>query len=105
MTTATVELKDKVMGALHECYDPEIPVNIVDLGLVYDVDIDDESNVNVTMTLTAQGCPMSDMIDQQVTDTLEAMDEINNANVDIVWEPRWNPQMISQEGRKQLGME
>jgi len=105
MATATVELKDKVMEALHECYDPEIPVNIVDLGLVYDVDIDDESNVNVTMTLTAQGCPMSDMIDQQVTDTLEALDEINNANVDIVWEPRWNPQMISQEGRKQLGME
>lgn len=105
MTTATVELKDKVMDSLHECYDPEIPVNIVDLGLVYDVDIDEDSNVNVTMTLTAQGCPMSDMIDQQVTDTLEALDEINNANVDIVWEPRWNPQMISQEGRKQLGME
>lgn len=105
MTTATVELKDKVMETLHECYDPEIPVNIVDLGLVYDVDIDEEFNVNVTMTLTAQGCPMSDMIDQQVTDALESMDEINNANVDIVWEPRWNPTMISPEGRKQLGME
>ncbi|MCF7803681.1 MAG: metal-sulfur cluster assembly factor [Candidatus Marinimicrobia bacterium] len=105
MVTATAEIKEKVMDALHECYDPEIPVNIVDLGLVYNVDIDDDSNVEITMTLTAQGCPMSDMIDQQVTDAVEALDEVNDAHVDIVWEPRWNPQMISQEGRKQLGME
>ncbi len=96
--------KDKVMDMLHECYDPEIPVNIVDLGLVYDVDIDEDANVHVTMTLTAQGCPMSDLIDQQVRDKLESLDEVNGATVDIVWEPRWNPSMISPDGRKQLGM-
>lgn len=96
--------KDTVMDVLHECYDPEIPVNIVDLGLVYDVDIDEAANVHVTMTLTAQGCPMSDLIDQQVRDKLESLDEVNDATVDIVWEPRWNPSMISPEGRKQLGM-
>ncbi|HKJ69932.1 MAG TPA: metal-sulfur cluster assembly factor [bacterium] len=96
--------KDTVMDMLHECYDPEIPVNIVDLGLVYDVDIDEAANVHVTMTLTAQGCPMSDLIDQQVRDKLESLDEVNDATVDIVWEPRWNPSMISPEGRKQLGM-
>ncbi len=96
--------EEKVMDALRECYDPEIPVNIVDLGLVYDVDISDESDVHVTMTLTAQGCPMSDIIDQQVRDALEALDEVNDASVDIVWEPKWNPSMISDEGRKQLGM-
>jgi len=100
----TMVSKDKVMDVLHECYDPEIPVNIVDLGLVYDVNIDDTSNVHVTMTLTAQGCPMSEMIDRQVRDKLEALDEVNNASVDIVWEPRWNPSMISPDGRKQLGM-
>lgn len=100
----TVVSKEKVMDVLHECYDPEIPVNIVDLGLVYDVNIDDSSNVHVTMTLTAQGCPMSEMIDQQVRDKLEALDEVNDASVDIVWEPRWNPTMISPDGRKQLGM-
>jgi len=97
--------KDAVMEILKQCYDPEIPVNIVDLGLVYDIDIDTESNVNVTMTLTAQGCPMSAHINQDVTDKLEALDDVNSAYVDIVWEPRWNPSMISPEGRKQLGME
>ena len=96
--------KDQVMDTLHECYDPEIPVNIVDLGLVYDVDISDNSDVHVTMTLTAQGCPMSDMIDQQVRDTLESLDEVNSASVDIVWEPRWTPDMITEDGRKKLGM-
>lgn len=96
--------EEKVMDALRECYDPEIPVNIVDLGLVYDIDISESADVHVTMTLTAQGCPMSDMIDQQVRDALEALDDVNDAAVDIVWEPKWNPSMISPEGRKQLGM-
>lgn len=96
--------EETVMDALRECYDPEIPVNIVDLGLVYDIDVSEESDVHVTMTLTAQGCPMSDMIDQQVRDALEALDDVKDASVDIVWEPKWNPSMISDEGRKQLGM-
>ena len=96
--------EEKVMDALRECYDPEIPVNIVDLGLVYDIDVSEESDVHVTMTLTAQGCPMSDVIDQQVRDALEALDDVKDASVDIVWEPKWNPSMISDEGRKQLGM-
>ncbi|MBD3274062.1 MAG: DUF59 domain-containing protein [Candidatus Marinimicrobia bacterium] len=96
--------EETVMDALRECYDPEIPVNIVDLGLVYDIDISDESDVHVTMTLTAQGCPMSDMIDQQVRDALEALDDVKDASVDIVWEPKWNPSMISDQGREQLGM-
>jgi metal-sulfur cluster biosynthetic enzyme len=96
--------EETVMDALRECYDPEIPVNIVDLGLVYDIDISEDSDVHVTMTLTAQGCPMSDMIDQQVRDALEALDDVKDASVDIVWEPKWNPSMISDQGREQLGM-
>jgi metal-sulfur cluster biosynthetic enzyme len=96
--------EETVMDALRECYDPEIPVNIVDLGLVYGIDISEDSDVHVTMTLTAQGCPMSDMIDQQVRDALEALDDVKDASVDIVWEPKWNPSMISDQGREQLGM-
>jgi len=93
-----------VVSALKKCYDPEIPVNVVDLGLIYDVQIDG-STVEIKMTLTATGCPMSSHISQDAQSKVLAVDGVENASVNIVWEPRWSPEMITPEGRRALGME
>lgn len=92
-----------ILEALRQVYDPEIPVNLVDLGLIYDIQISEQSVV-VKMTLTATGCPMSNIISKNVKQTVEALDGVTEAKVEIVWEPRWTPEMISPEGRITLGM-
>ncbi len=97
--------EEQVIGALSDIYDPEIPmINIVDLGLIYDVKIEDD-NVNLTMTLTAQGCPMSGTIGSTCTDAIEQIPEVQNAYVDIVWDPPWTPEKITEEGKRALGWE
>lgn len=96
---------ERVMEALRQCYDPEIPVNIVDLGLIYDVQSDEQGNVNVKMTLTSQGCPAAMSIPDQVKARIGAIDEVRGVNVEIVWEPAWNPSRISENARKQLGLD
>ena len=96
--------KDAVFSALQKVYDPEIPVNLVDLGLIYSVDVV-ETEVFVKMTLTAVGCPMHSVITKNVKDAIEELDNVSKASVEIVWEPRWTPELISTEGRKALGME
>lgn len=96
--------KDQIIAALKKVYDPEIPVNLVDLGLIYDVEVQDK-DVKVVMTLTATGCPMHQLIANNVKTAVEALDEGLTAQVEIVWEPRWTPERISAEGRSALGME
>jgi FeS assembly SUF system protein len=96
---------ERVYDALRQCYDPEIPVNIVDLGLIYDVKHDEAGNVVVKMTLTTQGCPSALQIPEQVRQRVAAIDEVRDINVEIVWDPPWNPSMISEAGRKALGLE
>jgi len=102
------DLERQVWDVLKTCYDPEIPVNIVDLGLVYDMRISPGesggSRVDVRMTLTAQGCGMGGFIGGDARQKLLALPGVEDANVDIVWDPPWNPQMISPEGRERLGM-
>jgi metal-sulfur cluster biosynthetic enzyme len=95
--------KEQVYEALHECYDPEIPVNIVELGLVYDVDVKDE-HVAVKMTLTAPGCGMGTMIANDARQRILALDGVVEATVDLVWDPPWNPSMISETAKQKLGM-
>jgi metal-sulfur cluster biosynthetic enzyme len=92
-----------VYEALKECYDPEIPVNIVDLGLIYEVNII-EDWVGVKMTLTAPGCPAHTWISQNVRNRLLQIPGIKEADVKIVWEPMWNPSLMSEEAKKVLGM-
>ena len=98
-----------VMSALKSCYDPEIPVNIVDLGLIYNVTFapapDDKQDVNIDMTLTAQGCPEHVNISMQVKSRLEQLPGIRNAAVNVVWSPPWTPERLSPDARKQLGIE
>ena len=94
-----------VLEALGEIYDPEIPmINIVDLGLIYEVKIN-EGDVQVEMSLTAQGCPMAGSIGGVCTEAVEAIDGVNSAMVDIVWDPPWTPDMITEDGKKALGWE
>ena len=98
-----------VLSALRSCYDPEIPVNIVDLGLIYNVGIAPAPNggndVTVEMTLTAQGCPEHVNISAQVKSRVEQLSGVNRCTVNVVWTPAWTPERLSPEARKQLGIE
>ena len=100
--------EDAVWGELRNVYDPEIPVNIVDLGLVYDLKVEPlasgGSNVQVAMTLTAQGCGMGPSIAMDAQRRIESLVGVGEAHVRVVWDPPWNPNMISPEGRAKLGM-
>jgi probable FeS assembly SUF system protein SufT len=103
------QLEPLVWDQLKTCYDPEIPVNIVDLGLVYDMQIQaldgGQSRVDVKMTLTAQGCGMGTSIAADARYKILALPGVGEAEVEIVWSPVWNPNMISPEGRAKLGMD
>ena len=93
--------EEQVYEALRDCYDPEIPVNVVDLGLIYEVKIIDDW-VGVKMTLTAPGCPAHSFISQNVQNRLKKIPGVANADVRIVWEPPWEPKMMSEEAKKKL---
>ena len=96
--------EDEIYEVLRECYDPEIPVNIVDLGLVYGVTITDDG-VNIQLTLTAPGCSMGSMIANEIEDKLLGIPDCERATVEIVWEPPWTPHRMSEAARKQLGLD
>ena len=95
--------KEQVYDALEKCFDPEIPiVNLVELGLIYDVSLDD-NDVNIKMTLTAPGCPMHSVISQDVKSKVEKLEGIGNVNVEVVWDPPWNPNMMMDSAKQKLG--
>lgn len=98
-----------VWAALKTCFDPEIPVNIVDLGLIYDLSIEPTPagghEVEVKMTLTAPGCGMGPVIAEDARSKIAALPTVESAKVHVVWDPVWSPQMISEEGRRKLGIE
>jgi metal-sulfur cluster biosynthetic enzyme len=106
--------EQEVITALKDCYDPEIPVNIVDLGLIYRVTIkpeatevqpDTRQDIEVEMTLTAPGCPAHTQISQQVKDRIEQLPGVNSATVNVVWTPPWTPERLSAAAREKLGIE
>ena len=103
------DLEAQVWDQLKTCFDPEIPVNIVDLGLIYDLKITplsgDNNRVDVKMTLTAQGCGMGVHIAAEAQDKILGLPGVEEADVQVVWDPPWNPKMISAEGRQALGMD
>jgi len=97
------QLRSKVIAALREAYDPEIPVNVYDLGLVYGIDVDDEGNVEISMTLTAVGCPMAGLIIYRIEEEVRSkVPEAKSIKVKLVWEPVWSPERITPEGREML---
>ena len=95
----------EVMDALHECYDPEIPVNIVDLGLVYNVDIDNEAGaVHVLMTLTALGCPMAGEVIEEVQMRVNQVENVKSSKVELTFDPPWNTDRMTEDAKWELGM-
>jgi metal-sulfur cluster biosynthetic enzyme len=94
--------KDDVLKALSEVYDPEIPINIVDLGLIYKVEVNENNDVDVDMTFTTMACPMHAYIKNQADDVIKKMDNVGKVTVNLVWEPKWTPEMISKEIREKL---
>ena len=105
MTSETTVLnKDTVMEALRDVYDPEIPINVVDLGLIYDCAVDG-TNVDIKMTLTFAGCGMGPYIAQQAEWRIAELDGVDDVNVELVYDPPWTPELISEEGRSELGID
>jgi metal-sulfur cluster biosynthetic enzyme len=101
--------QEEILSALKQCYDPEIPVNIVDLGLIYDIRFEnaseDSQHVAIDLTLTSQGCPEHVNISAQVKARIEQLPGVGNVTVNVVWTPPWGPERLSPEAKKQLGIE
>lgn len=98
-----MNLKEKVLDALRTVYDPELNINVVDLGLIYNVEVSEAADVNVTMTLTTPGCPLHDSITTGVRYAVRGIEETRNVDVNLVWEPEWSPEKMTAEGLRLLG--
>lgn len=96
-------LKEKVVESMRQCYDPEIPVNIYDLGLIYETQIDPSGVVRVKMTLTAPGCPVAGVLPGEVEDRIRVLPSVTDVKVEVVWDPPWNKEMMSEAAKLQLG--
>ena len=97
-------LADRVVAALKTCYDPEIPVNIYELGLIYTIDIDAESRVDIKMTLTSPMCPVAESLPPEVQTKVSDTEGVASAKVDVTWEPPWTPEQMSDAAKLQLNM-
>lgn len=100
----TAVMREKILEALKVVRDPEIPVNVVDLGLVYDVSIDGDGHVGVEMTLTSMGCPVQDLIQTDAELAVMKVEGVNAVSVEFVWSPPWSPQKMTEDGKKQMRM-
>ncbi len=99
-----IALQDKVIETLRNCYDPEIPVNIYELGLIYEVKVELSGDVRVKMTLTAPSCPVAGTLPGEVEAKIRALEGANDVKVEVVWDPPWDPTKMSEAARLQLGM-
>ena len=103
MKNEVLQTEEAIVAMLKTVYDPEIPVNIYDLGLVYKVDVDDDKNVRIDMTLTAPNCPAADFILEDVRMKVESISEVKSVEVNLVFEPEWDKDMMSEEAKLELG--
>ncbi|HJE15357.1 MAG TPA: metal-sulfur cluster assembly factor [Lapidilactobacillus dextrinicus] len=101
---ATDEQKEKMLNALESVIDPELGIDIVNLGLIYEVDLDDDGLATVNMTLTTMGCPLTDYLSDNINHALKALPEVNDVEIELVWYPQWNPDMMSRYARISLGI-
>jgi FeS assembly SUF system protein len=98
------ELRERVIDEIRTCYDPEIPVNIYELGLIYEVDANPSGEVSVKMTLTSPMCPVAEILPPEVEAKVRGVAGVTDVKLDLVWEPPWNPSMMSEAARLELGM-
>ncbi|SFT79896.1 FeS assembly SUF system protein [Lishizhenia tianjinensis] len=103
MTMSKKELENKIVSVLKTIHDPEIPVDIYELGLIYEVKIDKENNVFIDMTLTSPNCPVAESLPKEVEDKTAAIEEVTSAKVEIVFDPPWDKSMMSEEAQLELG--
>ena len=99
-----MELKDKVIAEIKKIYDPEIPVNIYDLGLIYDVKVDKENIVEIKMTLTTPNCPVAESLPKEVKDSIMEIKEVKKVDLDLVWDPPWDKSMMSESAKLELNL-
>lgn len=99
-----LQLETDIVKVLKTIYDPEIPVNIYELGLIYEINVGEENKVEIVMTLTAPNCPIADQILQEVKDRIEFLDEVKECTVNLVFDPPWDQTMMSEEALLELGM-
>jgi len=99
-----LEIEGKIVAALKNVYDPEIPVNVYDLGLIYEIDYTDEKEARIEMTLTAPNCPMVDILLMDVENAVNALEEVEKTHINLVFEPQWDKSMLSEEAKLELGL-
>jgi len=101
----TTDINDRIIDVLHTAYDPEIPVDIWELGLIYGVDVDEGGRATIRMTLTSPACPVAELLPPEVEEKVAAVDGVTAATVDLVWDPPWGPELMSEAARLELGMD
>ena len=99
-----LEIEGKIVEALKTVYDPEIPVNVYDLGLIYEIDYTEEKEAKIEMTLTAPNCPMVDILMMDVENAVNALEEVEKTSINLVFEPQWDKSMLSEEAKLELGL-
>ena len=103
MENENTTIEEKIVKMLRTVYDPEIPVNVYDLGLIYNVEVDDEKNVKIEMTLTAPNCPAADFIVEDVRMKIESIEDVKSVDIQLVFEPEWDKDIMSEEAKLELG--
>ena len=104
VTPGAGALRERVIEEIKTCYDPEIPVNIWELGLIYEVDVDPEGSVSIRMTLTSPACPVAGSLPPEVEQKVRGVEGVSDAKVDVVWEPPWTPALMSEAAKLELNM-
>ena len=99
------KIEERIVDVLKTVYDPEIPVNIYDLGLIYKIEVNDEGNVDIDMTFTAPSCPAADFILEDVRQKVDTIEGVTTSNVNLVFEPEWDQSMMTEEARVELGFD
>ena len=97
-------IKNKVIEEIKKIYDPEIPVNIYELGLIYKIEVDDKNKVNIDMTLTSPNCPVAESLPKEVKDSIMEIKEVKNVDLELVWEPPWDKSMMSEAAKLELNL-
>jgi len=101
---SSLSIKEKVIAEIKKIYDPEIPVNIYELGLIYDIKIDGKNNVKINMTLTTPNCPVAESLPKEVKDSIMEIKEVNKVDLDLVWDPPWDKSMMSEAAKLELNL-
>ncbi len=99
-----MKIKDQVIAEIKKIYDPEIPVNIYELGLIYDINIDAKNNVKINMTLTSPNCPVAESLPNEVKNNIKEIKEVNNVDLELVWDPPWDKSMMSESAKLELNL-